>query len=94
MNRLRAGVEEPGPVAGLTGQERTLLDLTGEGLSNRQIAERLCLAEKTVKNYVSGVLPKPRDATPHPGRWFGHGAARTGPALCRVVAWMGRRIRS
>jgi two-component system, NarL family, response regulator DevR len=58
MNRFRASVEKPGPVAGLTGQERTLLDLIGEGLTNRQIAERMFLAEKTVKNYVSRVLAK------------------------------------
>jgi two-component system, NarL family, response regulator DevR len=58
MNRLRAGVERPGPLAGLTDQERTLLDLIGEGLTNRQIAERMFLAEKTVKNYVSRLLAK------------------------------------
>jgi DNA-binding NarL/FixJ family response regulator len=58
MSRFRASVEKPGPVAGLTGQERTLLDLIGEGLTNRQIAERMFLAEKTVKNYVSRLLAK------------------------------------
>jgi two-component system, NarL family, response regulator DevR len=58
MNRLRDRVEKPGPVAGLTGQERTLLELIGEGLTNRQIAERMFLAEKTVKNYVSRLLAK------------------------------------
>jgi len=42
----------------LTAQERTLLDLIGEGLTNRQIAERMFLAEKTVKNYVSRLLAK------------------------------------
>jgi DNA-binding NarL/FixJ family response regulator len=58
MSRLRANAAEPGPLAGLTDQERVLLDLIGEGLTNRQIAERMFLAEKTVKNYVSRVLAK------------------------------------
>jgi two-component system response regulator DevR len=58
MDRLRSGVEKSGPVAGLSDQERTLLDLIGEGLTNRQIAERMFLAEKTVKNYVSRMLAK------------------------------------
>ena len=58
MSRLRASVAKPGPLAGLTGKERTLLDLIGEGLTNRQIAERMFLAEKTVKNYVSRLLAK------------------------------------
>ena len=42
----------------LTGQERRILELLTEGLTNRQIAERLFLAEKTVKNYVSHLLAK------------------------------------
>ena len=58
MARLRAGVEQTGPLAGLTDRERTLLDLIGEGLTNRQIAGRMFLAEKTVKNYVSRLLTK------------------------------------
>jgi two-component system, NarL family, response regulator DevR len=58
ISRLRANAAEPGPLAGLTGQERVLLDLIGEGLTNRQIAERMFLAEKTVKNYVSRLLAK------------------------------------
>lgn len=58
MNRLRAATENPSPLAGLTAQERTLLELIGEGLTNRQIAERMYLAEKTVKNYVSRLLSK------------------------------------
>ncbi|MFC4854749.1 response regulator [Actinophytocola glycyrrhizae] len=45
-------------LAGLTERERAVLELMGEGLSNRQIAERLFLAEKTVKNYVTSVLAK------------------------------------
>ena len=46
------------PLAGLTGQERRILDLIGEGLTNRRIGERMFLAEKTVKNYVSGLFQK------------------------------------
>ncbi|WP_043735652.1 response regulator [Nocardia asiatica] len=49
---------ENSPLAGLTDQERTLLALLGEGLTNRQIAGRMYLAEKTVKNYVSRLLTK------------------------------------
>ena len=42
----------------LTDQERRVLDLIAEGLTNRQIGERMFLAEKTVKNYVSNLLAK------------------------------------
>jgi DNA-binding NarL/FixJ family response regulator len=58
MARIRSDSQEPGPLAGLTEQERVVLDLIGEGLTNRQIGERMFLAEKTVKNYVSSVLAK------------------------------------
>ncbi|MDT7725233.1 MAG: two-component system, NarL family, response regulator DevR [Actinomycetota bacterium] len=58
MGRLRASVAKPGPLDELSDQERTLLDLIGEGLTNRQISERMFLAEKTVKNYVSRLLAK------------------------------------
>jgi two-component system, NarL family, response regulator DevR len=47
-----------GDEAGLTMRERQVLELIAEGLTNRQIGERLELAEKTVKNYVSGLLAK------------------------------------
>jgi DNA-binding NarL/FixJ family response regulator len=57
MSKLRAKTETD-PLAGLTEQERTLLGLLGEGLTNRQIAARMYLAEKTVKNYVSRLLAK------------------------------------
>jgi two-component system response regulator DevR len=57
MARLRAG-ERKDPLVALTAQERRILDLIGEGLTNRQIGERLFLAEKTVKNYVSSLLSK------------------------------------
>ncbi|MHA0286898.1 response regulator [Mycobacterium sp. C3-094] len=46
------------PLSSLTDQERVLLDLLGEGLTNRQIAARMFLAEKTIKNYVSRLLAK------------------------------------
>jgi DNA-binding NarL/FixJ family response regulator len=46
------------PVTALTGQEKRVLELIGEGLTNRQIAERMFLAEKTAKNYVSSLLAK------------------------------------
>ncbi|MBJ8347035.1 response regulator transcription factor [Antrihabitans sp. YC2-6] len=58
MSKLRARTEEPGPLSNLTEQERTLLSLLSEGLTNRQIAARMFLAEKTVKNYVSRLLAK------------------------------------
>ncbi|MBF4998225.1 response regulator transcription factor [Nocardia sp. BSTN01] len=58
MEQLRHGTEPDGPLATLTEQERTLLDLLGEGLTNREIADRMFLAEKTVKNYVSRLLAK------------------------------------
>ncbi|KZS64615.1 MAG: response regulator transcription factor [Mycobacterium pseudokansasii] len=58
MSKLRGGVEKPDPLSGLTDQERTLLGLLSEGLTNKQIADRMFLAEKTVKNYVSRLLAK------------------------------------
>lgn len=50
--------EKTDPLADLTGQEREVFHLIGEGLTNRQIAERMFLAEKTIKNYVSHILAK------------------------------------
>ena len=58
MQRLRSHVRQPDPLAGLSGQERRILELIGEGLTNRQIGERMFLAEKTVKNYVSSLFAK------------------------------------
>lgn len=58
MEGLRASVEKPGALADLTDQERAVLDLIGEGLTNRQIAGRMFLSEKTIKNYVSRLLSK------------------------------------
>ncbi|MGW7517535.1 response regulator [Streptomyces sp. NPDC054796] len=60
MERLRAPHSRPGPpgLAHLSPRERQVLELIGEGLTNRQIAERLFLAEKTVKNRISSLLAK------------------------------------
>jgi DNA-binding NarL/FixJ family response regulator len=56
--RLRDRMRGEDPVAALTGQEKRVLELIGEGLTNRQIAGRMFLAEKTAKNYVSSLLAK------------------------------------
>jgi two-component system response regulator DevR len=59
LDRLRKGSEqEDDQLAALTEQERHILDHLAEGLTNRQIGERMYLAEKTVKNYVSNLLAK------------------------------------
>ncbi len=58
LDRMRKEAEPEGPLARLTEQERTVLQLIGEGLTNRQIGQRMFLAEKTVKNYVSQLLAK------------------------------------
>jgi DNA-binding NarL/FixJ family response regulator len=59
LARLRSGdVKRPDPLAALSDQERRVLTLITEGLTNREIGERLFLAEKTVKNYVSSLLAK------------------------------------
>lgn len=60
LERLRDGGRDKGDakLASLTEQERKILDLIGEGLTNRVIGERLHLAEKTIKNYVSSLLSK------------------------------------
>lgn len=58
MAKLRGAEERRDPLAGLSDQERVLLGLIGEGLTNKQIAARMFLAEKTVKNYVSRLLAK------------------------------------
>jgi len=58
MRHMREQAARTDPLAGLTGQERRILELIGEGLTNRQIGERMFLAEKTVKNYVSALFAK------------------------------------
>jgi DNA-binding NarL/FixJ family response regulator len=58
LERLRAGPKEDKRLASLTPQERRILELITEGHTNRQIADEMILAEKTVKNYISNVLAK------------------------------------
>ncbi len=58
LERMRTQAEAKDPLSGLTDQERRILELIGEGLTNRQIGESMHLAEKTVKNYVSSLLSK------------------------------------
>jgi DNA-binding NarL/FixJ family response regulator len=59
LERIRSGGErEPEELASLTPQERRILELVAQGMTNRQIGNELFLAEKTVKNYVSSLLAK------------------------------------
>ncbi|GAA2673487.1 response regulator [Actinoplanes palleronii] len=58
LERIRNGVEQPRELEGLTVQERRILEHIAEGRTNRDIANRMFLAEKTVKNYVSSLLAK------------------------------------
>ncbi len=58
LRRIREGKQEDARLASLNAQERKILILIAEGLTNRQIGERLFLAEKTVKNNVSSLLAK------------------------------------
>lgn len=58
MDRLRHGDPQADKLALLTDQERRILELIAEGMTNRQIAGSLFLAEKTVKNYVTSLLSK------------------------------------
>ena len=58
LERIRSGIEEPKELRMLTEQERRILEYIAEGLTNHEIAQRMFLADKTVKNYVSSVLAK------------------------------------
>jgi DNA-binding NarL/FixJ family response regulator len=58
LERLRHGKPEDQRLSGLSEQERRVLGFIGEGMTNRQIAAQMFLAEKTVKNYVSSLLAK------------------------------------
>ena len=58
MARLRDRMTVVDPLSALSDQEKRVLELVAEGLTNRQIADRMSLAEKTAKNYVSSVLTK------------------------------------
>jgi DNA-binding NarL/FixJ family response regulator len=58
LERLRRGPEEDQLIARLTAQEHQVLELLAQGMTNRQIAAQLYLAEKTIKNYVTSILAK------------------------------------
>ena len=58
LDRVRTGQGAGSELSSLTPQETRLLGYIAEGLTNREIAEKMSLAEKTVKNYVSSVLAK------------------------------------
>ena len=58
MERLRQGNKTHDELSMLSDQERRILELIGQGLTNRQIGDELHLAEKTIKNYVSSLLAK------------------------------------
>ncbi len=59
LERVRSGnMEEDEELALLTEQERKVIDLIGEGRTNREIGKDICLSDKTVKNYVSSILHK------------------------------------
>ncbi len=58
LERIRRAPEEDERLKGLTPQEKRILSLLAEGRTNRQIADEMFLAEKTVKNYVSNLLSK------------------------------------
>jgi two-component system, NarL family, response regulator DevR len=59
LERVRSGTtSQPTELESLTPQERRILELITEGMTNRQIGEQLFLAEKTVKNYVTSILSK------------------------------------
>ena len=58
LERIRSGPKKDPVLSRLTAHEQRILELIGEGKTNRQIATALNLAEKTVKNYVSSLLAK------------------------------------
>lgn len=58
LSRLRSHADEDPRLARLTPQERRILHLIADGMTNRQIAREMHLAEKTIKNYVSNLLTK------------------------------------
>ena len=96
MRRMREQAERSDPLAALTGQERKILELIGEGLTNRQIGEQLYLAEKTVKNYVSGLFTKlgmerRTQAAAYAARVFGDDTAAPARRLTGRTAPGGRR---
>jgi two-component system response regulator DevR len=58
LSRIRGGEADADPLAKLTDRERRILTLIGEGLTNKQIADEMFLAEKTIKNHVTQLLAK------------------------------------
>ncbi len=58
LERVRTGPRADPALEQLTTQELRILELIGEGMTNRQMAEAMFLAEKTIKNYVSSMLAK------------------------------------
>ena len=58
LERIRAGAGQPDELKALTDQERRILEYVAQGLTNHEIAQKMFLADKTVKNYVSSVLAK------------------------------------
>jgi len=58
MDRLRHQSERTDPLAGLSDQERRVLELIGEGLTNRQIGERMFVAPETVKTHLARIYGK------------------------------------
>ena len=89
MARLRDRADKRDPLAGLSEQESRILELVGEGLTNRQIGERMLLAEKTIKNYISALFAKlgmerRTQAAAYAARVFGepHGIGWPGKNAC------------
>jgi two-component system response regulator DevR len=58
LDRIRNGAEQPNELKSLTDQERRILEFVAQGLTNHEIAQKMFLADKTVKNYVSSMLAK------------------------------------
>jgi len=58
LERIRNGAEQPNELKSLTDQERRILEFVAQGLTNHEIAQKMFLADKTVKNYVSSMLAK------------------------------------
>jgi DNA-binding NarL/FixJ family response regulator len=58
LERIRSGGQQPSELRVLTDQERRILEFVAQGLTNHEIAQRMFLADKTVKNYVSSMLAK------------------------------------
>jgi len=58
LDRLRNAEQVDDRLGALSDQERRILELIGEGMTNRQIGQTMHLAEKTIKNYVSSLLAK------------------------------------